>query len=437
MNVTTATSRAPITTTTAHEQSAIGALLTWPDRYADRLREDFFTIPEHRHVCRLLRLQYAEHGEVDPILLRDDLAAAMKWSPFTATGTLNEIMEFCAIAESRGEIAVRTLERDWANRQRADAFDVAVRKVERGGDVGEAIARLRAVDDELRADENRANLIEAADLLHVDPADEPDELVPTGLGWWDSAMPEGAMARGRSTYIAAPPKLGKSALCLQLTLSALIRNPNLRAVWGLGEMAPRTLRNRALMCLSGLALGVLKRQWDDLSPTQTTAKREAIEAYRELGRRWSILPAPLTPERIETAITTTGATWAVIDYLQICRSGRDTTSRRDDIDAVIGELTRMTQRHGLVLIVVSDMPKGVLVGRDLFNAFKESAGIPYAADLAYVGEPVNVADVEGGDMPAMLDIRWRCLASRHGDAKSITTRLDRFAQRFHGIGGAR
>ena len=122
----------------------------------------------------------------------------------------------------------------------------------------------------------------------------------------------------------------------------------------------------------------------------------------------------------------------VIDYLQLCRLERATTSRRDEIDGIIRELQRIAQTREVALFVISDMPKGPETGRDIFNAFKESSEIPYAADLAYVGELLTetAEGTDPYDLPDEVDIRWRCLKARNGQPKSIRTRFLRFCQQF-------
>lgn len=294
-----------------------------------------------------------------------------------------------------------------------------------------------ATFDPLLIDPLGASLPTLADTLRADFAPEVAEAMPTGICWFDRAMPGGALHRGDKLAVAGPPGCGKTAWALQLTLGMLSANPHASAVWALGEMSMMQLRNRALQCHSGLMLETLQRPWLELSPLQTQRKREAIDTLRTIGSRFHFVPAPLTPEAIEDAITATSAGWAVIDYLQLCRgSDGGSRHRRDEIDAVLRELVRVAQVHGVVLFIISDMPKaaGHTRGRNIFDAFKETGEIAYAADLAYVGEILTDQDYDA-EPPEEVEVRWRCLKARNGSPTSIITRFRRAVQSFEGYTG--
>ena len=182
-------------------------------------------------------------------------------------------------------------------------------------------------------------------------------------------------------------------------------------------------------------MNILRRPWAELTPLQEQSKRTAIEVLRDIGDRFHFVKAPLTPAIIENGIIATDARFVVIDYLQLMRLERSTTSRRDEIDGVIRELQRIAQSREVALFIISDMPKGPERGRDIFSAFKESSEIPYAADLAYVGELMTETP-EGADpydLPDVVDINWRCLKARNGQPKSIRTRFKRYCQQFQGM----
>lgn len=264
------------------------------------------------------------------------------------------------------------------------------------------------------------------DLMDTDPADEKPDTVPTGLRWFDSAMGAGALERGDKFVVSAPPGAGKTAMALQLTLSMLESNERKSALWAMGEMTPKQLRNRSLQCLSGMGIGLLKRPYEQLSPQQAEAKQVAVEHLRDIGQRLHFLQSPLTPATIEQQIVASGACWCVVDYIQLCRGDRATDSRLEELDGIVAALTRIAQAHGCVMILISDMPKGGMGKRDIFDAFKGTSEIGFMADLAYTGEVI-------GDDPGAeeVTVEWRCLKNRHGSQKDIRTRFDRNAQRFH------
>ncbi len=268
------------------------------------------------------------------------------------------------------------------------------------------------------------------DALLIDVADETEDLIPTGIDGVDAAMPGGALRRGDKVVIGGPPGIGKTAFALQLSISAAATNRDLQIVWCAGEMHEHQLRNRALCCQSGLTLDVLKRPWDELTPLPKAQKQQAIDDLRDIGSRIHFVKAPLTPTVIESAIRETGARWIVVDYLQLCRTETATSSRRDEIDLVVHELTRMAQMYRAVVFIISNMAKGSERGRTVFDAFKESSEIAFAADLCYVGELFGKQNDPDDDLPDEVGVKWRCLKARNGMPRSITTRFERFRQRF-------
>lgn len=294
----------------------------------------------------------------------------------------------------------------------------------------EARSRLTTIIDS-QARHAGAQRLTLADTLQVDPADEPVDTIRTGIPGFDAILPNGGLAYGDKVAMAGLPGAGKSALALTITLSALITNHDLQAVWALGEMSVRTLRNRALQTLSGLTIGVLRRGWDELSPLQTEAKRSAVETLREIGKRLTIVESPLTPGRIETAVASTGARLLVVDYIQLLRlDGAAPQSRRDEIDGVVRALTSIANRRGCASIWLSSMPKTAMTIKDIYTCFKESSEIAHAVDLAFLLDPLGDGDVSTADAPDVLDIRLSCLKSRNGSPLSALLRFDRPAQRF-------
>ena len=264
-----------------------------------------------------------------------------------------------------------------------------------------------------------------SDLLETDPADEIPETVKTGIYWFDESMAGGAAERGDKIVISSPPGCGKTALALQLTLSMLETNTTGTALWAMGEMTPKHLRNRSLQCLSGLSIGLLKRQTDTRRPRPAQNNRDALEHLRDIGKRMNFLQSPLTPAIIEQQIVASKASWCVVDYIQLCRGDNASDNRLEELDSIVAALARIAQIQKCVMVLISDMPKGV-GKRDIFDAFKGTSEIAYMADVAFTG--VVLSDDE--DDSNEVTVEWRCLKNRHGAQVSMTTRFDRICQRF-------
>lgn len=323
-----------------------------------------------------------------------------------------------------------------ADRMRADdERDAAERRlalaIERG-QRGEGLAELADAAGTLEAIRSGGGqgrrCVTLADVLaegiHATP-----QVLRTGLAWWDGAQPEGGMGAATMTVIAGAPGVGKTALCLQLTIAALSRDPELRAVWALGEMTPSRLALRAVQCLSGVGVGILRRAPADRSPQQAQRVQQAEALLVDIAPRLSLVEAPLSPRAIAKEVDERRAGLVVVDYLQLCRpdAGAACDSRRAEVDAVLFALRAMVTRSGVAAIVVANMSKSTGARLDALNFAKESSEIGYACDAAYVGE------IPPGDQHETSDdvgVRWSCVKQRHGEPRSVETIFARSVQQY-------
>ena len=400
-------------------------------RHSEVIGVDLFRDPAWKRAFLAMQDELRFNGEVDPSAISRALHSGM--SPEGAHRQLADLADYGAFSEASARGALRQLvqQRD-EQRLAKTAGMVADQLGTPAMNVSDAVALLHETTASFGGGIG-TKLTTLADTLNTDPADEDCELVLTGVSWFDEKMPGGGLRLGDVLALAGPPGVGKTALVLQLATSSILNDPDTSVLWCAGEMSQRDLRNRSLSRLSGLPVSILKRQWDELSPLQVQAKRDAIDRLKGVGDRFTFVMAPLTPQTVEAGILATGARLVVVDYLQLMRPETTSASRRDDIDNTLRELVRMAQAHRLAMVLVSDMPKGTgsVRGRNIFDAFKETSEIAYAADLAYVGELVGLPeDLEADDLPDEVTVRWRCLKARHGPARSILTNFERFYQRF-------
>lgn len=232
----------------------------------------------------------------------------------------------------------------------------------------------------------------------------------------------GGLPLGSLTVLAGRPGAGKSALALQACIGAMLNDPALVALWGLGEMSAERLACRAV------AVGSVLLGMDAVSMTRAGKRAPAAvavadELRRDLGGRLHIV-APLTLDRIENAVKATGAKLLVVDYLQLVRVD-GAADRRQEVDAVVKALRELTLAEGLALVAISNIGKAV--GRDsrAGSIGKESSEIDFAADLLLLGEPEDDADESG-----LRAVAWRCVKNRHGRPADIDATFDGGLQVF-------
>ena len=272
-----------------------------------------------------------------------------------------------------------------------------------------------------------------ADLFETDPCDVVDDIIPTEIPWMDAALPGGGLRRGDVVLIGGAPGLGKTSLALTIELGCLLAHPEFQVTHVAVEMSESALRTRCMSNLSRLTEGVLRRPWDELSPMQVEAKTRAKEIGRDALKRMAIELPPVTPRTIRDCVRRNRPDLLVIDYLQIVGTDEPTASRREAVDAVMRTIREIASREGLIALVLSEAAKPPKGGDlDMWSAFKESSGLIYAADLAYVGKDLSKKE---DDAPALgirtgARIDWECHKARHGQRVDIQTWFDGSIARF-------
>lgn len=419
------------------ESTLLAAMLYEPDlisKHIDQIHVGLFESSVNKIIAGRTLIQYQTSGCPSVILQLEDIQQ-QESSPGLVGKLFKRYEDFAGLMNMiyRGEVAY-CLERLIDRRKELDfasAYESMITRIE-GRRLG-ADSAMRSMTDLVAKFENTAvnRCMTMADLMETDPADETPETLPTGIQWFDTAMASGAAERGDKIVISAAPGAGKTALALQLTLAMLETNRTSTALWAMGEMTPKQLRNRSLMLLSRLPMDDIRKPYSSLGEAKASRKHAAVDAMRNvLGNRMAFMQSPLTPASIERQITATRASWCVIDYIQLCKSDEATSSRLDELDSIVAALARISQMHKCVMIMISDMPKGAPGRRDIFDAFKGTSEIAYMCDVAFNG--LVRADDEKS---SSVDVEWHCLKNRHGAQVSLSTTFDRSTQYFCQRGG--
>ena len=269
----------------------------------------------------------------------------------------------------------------------------------------------------------------------VDAWSRDDQLpaIPTGLHWFDQPT-EGGLPVGGIVAVVAYPQVGKTALALQVTLAALIHDPALRCVWGMGEM-PKGQMGRRMACVAAALLpGCEPVTMRDARQRAPAARAANVALCNAVGDRLSVITAPLTIDAIEARVMATGARLAVIDYLQLIRSPEKTTDRVQELDHIIGRVRDMAIQRECAVIVISSMAKAAGTTSRIGQIAKGSGEVDYAAELLYLGEreerdgqPVVAND-------GTVGIVWRCKKARNLEQRDLQLRFDGDTQTYTATG---
>lgn len=247
---------------------------------------------------------------------------------------------------------------------------------------------------------------------------ERTPVVPTGLGWFDGPT-EGGLPIGGIVALVACPNVGKSALALQMTLAALLHDPELRAVWGLGEMTPQALARRAACVASTMLDGCDPVTMQGAGDRTASARAANVSLCNAVGDRLAIVPAPLTVDRIEERVAATGAKLVVIDYLQLIRGG-DATDRVQELEHIIGRIRDLAITRECAIVCISSMARSAGASSRIGQLAKGATEIDYAVELLYVGESEEHTD----------KVTWHCKKARNLERRDLLLQFDGASQTY-------
>ena len=307
-----------------------------------------------------------------------------------------------------------------ANHERRQAIHAAELVARSGGSPDDLTAMIRQLE-RVQSAANAATGNRPLTLLDAVDAWAKHERAPvvaTGLGWFDGPT-EGGLPVGGITALVALPNAGKSPLALQMTLAALIRDPTLRAVWGLGEMTLQAMARRTACVASTMLDGSDPVTMQGAGDRTAAARAANLALCNVIGDRLAIVPAPLTVDRIEERVIATGARLVVIDYLQLIRGG-DATDRVQELEHIIGRIRDLAITRECAVVCISSMARAANTTTRIGSCAKGATEIDYAVELLYVGE----ADANGHD------VTWRCLKARNLEKRDLVLYFDGASQTF-------
>lgn len=223
----------------------------------------------------------------------------------------------------------------------------------------------------------------AADLLLGVTAEieNPKPWMATGINRLDYYL-DGGMRGGEVMVLAARPRVGKSALALQIALR-VAENGFPVVIWSL-EMRPEQWMRRALSALSGVALKKIRRGITEMSDWELRQIAAAAGILKDLPLIFtspSLETDPVTFEmqtRMDVEIR--GAKLIVVDYVQLMDPPQGAYSRENEVAQISKRMKRTA--------MVADVP--ILL---LAQIRRDAEGkVPSLADLRESGALEQDAD---------------------------------------------
>jgi hypothetical protein len=239
---------------------------------------------------------------------------------------------------------------------------------------------------------------------------EETPALATGITSLDRLF-DGGLPLGQMTAVAAAPGVGKSALALQLALSALKSQGDLVAAWCLGEMTRAALAARAITLWGGEANGLTLQQ---IIKKADGSRQIGADLANSIGDRLKLIEPPLIIDRIERAVEKDGVKLLIVDYLQLVRSTRSYPDKTTEINEVLQKLREITNTRNLACLLVTNIAKGVDSSTEIGNIGKGSNQIDFDVDNFLFGERTPEVGGEGEVL-----VKWHCKKLRQGQRNDV------------------
>lgn len=337
------------------EQSVIGAILRDNDafdRLGDLLPEHFY-LGDHAAIYSELLKQIIAGKSVDVI----SLMVALNGKVVDAGAYLNSITQATPSSANAGRYAA--IVRDKALRRALIGYgrDVADGAINSPDDSAALIDRASSRLEQLAVSRIRVEPVRAADEMaaHIELLERRMEggvsAIPTGYPALDRKL-SGGMRRGELIVLAARPKMGKTALAINIACNAAVDH----AVSVLSMEMPRMqLHDRNLSALGRIPLPHLlqptmmtDQDWSNL--THATIKISNLNLFLDDQGGLRILDVRMKAKGMKRRH---GIDLLVVDYLQLMEGDGD--NRNTQIEGITRGLKALAKELDMAIILISQL----------------------------------------------------------------------------------
>ena len=220
---------------------------------------------------------------------------------------------------------------------------------------------------------------------------------------------------GTLIVLGAEPSTGKTTWAKQLGDQVAELNPEAVVLFVSLEQSREELRVKTLSRLAQIENRDILRGRLDLTAEGWARIEAASQKFLDAtAGRFFILEGDrmTTPDRIRLAatqvrrLTQCAGLLIIVDYLQIVPTETDYRDIRSKVDAVVSDLKRVARDLGATVLAIASINRASY-GKEkgTFEAFKESGGVEYGADVA--GLLLRDRDTSGANPVKGVSLQWQ------------------------------
>ncbi len=415
------------------EQSVLGAVLVEPDsinRIADKLRTEFFYLPEHQAIYRVMLEKMLINQKIDFVTVLEALKAERYFSTEDGKAYLLKLantVPFISNLENYAKIVRDKYEARCLIKAAREITEEAMDpSVETEMLLDSAEQRIYNI----RQDRQTGGLMHIKDVLASNyeifrklTSDEKDQYVgiPTGISTLDEVT--SGLNRSDLIIVGARPGMGKTRFALNIARNVAMLQNKTVAFFNLEmsreQMVNRLLSSEARVSSKKLRVGNLTAdEWGRIS----TASSALCQAPIYLDDTASIT----VPEMKARLRRIKNLGFVVIDYLQLMHSARRIDNRVQEVSEITRSLKIMAKELNVPIMVCAQLSRSTEKKgenhRPALADLRESGSIEQDADqvlFLYRNDYYKNENQDPNTAPAPDTSEVIVAKNRHGDLRTV------------------
>ncbi len=415
------------------EQSVLGAVLVEPDSInllADKVRTEFFYLPEHQAIYRIMLQKMLENQRIDFVTVLESLKAERYFSTEDGKAYLLKLANTVPYLSNLENYAKIVRDKYEARCLIKAAREITEEAMDPSVETDMLLDSAEQRIYNIRQDRQTGGLMHIKDVLASNyeifrklTSDERDQYVgiPTGISTLDEVT--SGLNRSDLIIVGARPGMGKTSFALNIARNVAMLQNKTVAFFNLEmsreQMVNRLLSSEARVSSKKLRVGNLSAdEWGRIS----VASSALCQAPLYLDDTASIT----VPEMKARLRRIKDLGFVVIDYLQLMHSARRIDNRVQEVSEITRSLKIMAKELNVPIMVCAQLSRSTEKKgenhRPALADLRESGSIEQDADqvlFLYRNDYYKNENQDPNTAPAPDTSEVIVAKNRHGDLRTV------------------